>query len=422
MAKRPTFFLSSTIYDFRDLRGAIKYILESRGCRVLASEFNDFRANLDQHSYESCLTNIDQADFFILLVGGRVGGWYDEPKRVSITQQEYRYAYERHKAGTLRIVTLVRDEVWQLREDRKALAKHLATLDLTDKERREVSQFPSRFSTDADFVSSFLTEIGRNVETALAVKRGTEKPTGNWIHIFREFRDVADVLQPLTFSGLTADEAAYRKALQCELIGILKRLLLKYKGDALDPRYAIVSHFETYAIEAPLDPDSTTRIPGDEWGKFSVTMFHMFGVSPIELVVVADALTSSLFLEYDGASGAYRQMETYHALAKLIEEVRSFNKGLTPELLTTLVAYSPKSRGGKDVPADIPSQQLAMLHGLGLRWVNIVSLAKALILHLEGRPFEMPKLMPFSPVKGLEEKRNAELASDDDTRRWLGIG
>jgi hypothetical protein len=42
MSKRPTFFLSSTIFDFKDLRSAIKYALEARGCEVLASEFNDF--------------------------------------------------------------------------------------------------------------------------------------------------------------------------------------------------------------------------------------------------------------------------------------------------------------------------------------------------------------------------------------------
>jgi hypothetical protein len=40
--KPPTFFLSSTIYDFKDLRSAIKYYLEQQGCRVLASDFNDF--------------------------------------------------------------------------------------------------------------------------------------------------------------------------------------------------------------------------------------------------------------------------------------------------------------------------------------------------------------------------------------------
>jgi len=421
MAKRPTFFLSSTIYDFRDLRGAIKYMLEDRGCRVLASEFNDFDGNLDQHSYEACLGNIDQADHFILLVGGRVGGWYDEPNRVSITQQEYRHAYERHKAGALKIVTLVRDEVWQLREDRKALARHLAKLDMTDKERKQVASFQSRFATDAEFVGAFLTEIGRNRETAAAVREGTDKPTGNWIYQFRDFRDVADVLHPLTFGGLTADEAAYRKALQHELIGILKRLLLKYEGEALDPRYAVIKHWEKYGLRESPKEGAWVRLPGHDWGQFSTIMFALLGLSPFELVVVADALTSSLFLKYDGSTGGYEQTDAYRALAKLVEEIRLFNSRLTVETLTPLIECSPRSRGGADVPVEISAHKLATLHGLALRWVNIVSLSRSLIVHLHGQEFTMPGLMPFSPVHGLEAKLDIELPNEDDVRRWVGI-
>jgi Domain of unknown function (DUF4062) len=78
---RPTIFISSTIYDFRDMRSAIKDHLEENGCRVLASEFNDFTKPLDKHSYQACLDTIQQADFFLLLVGTRVGGWYDQPNR-----------------------------------------------------------------------------------------------------------------------------------------------------------------------------------------------------------------------------------------------------------------------------------------------------------------------------------------------------
>ena len=37
MKNRPTFFLSSTIFDFRDLRSALKHYLEVQGCTVLAS-------------------------------------------------------------------------------------------------------------------------------------------------------------------------------------------------------------------------------------------------------------------------------------------------------------------------------------------------------------------------------------------------
>jgi Domain of unknown function (DUF4062) len=40
--KKPTVFISSTIYDFKDLRSAIKYYLEELGFEVFASDYNDF--------------------------------------------------------------------------------------------------------------------------------------------------------------------------------------------------------------------------------------------------------------------------------------------------------------------------------------------------------------------------------------------
>ena len=97
--RRPAFFLSSTIYDFKDFRSSLKFYLEEQGCAVLASEFNDFPKPLDAHSYQACIGTLNKADYFIFLVGTRVGGWFNRSERVSITQQEYREAYELHKQG-----------------------------------------------------------------------------------------------------------------------------------------------------------------------------------------------------------------------------------------------------------------------------------------------------------------------------------
>lgn len=66
--RRPTFFISSTIFDFRDLRSALKFYLEEQGCQVLTSETNDFKKPLDEHSYDACLKAIEAADYFILLM------------------------------------------------------------------------------------------------------------------------------------------------------------------------------------------------------------------------------------------------------------------------------------------------------------------------------------------------------------------
>src|SRR5205085_2487471 len=142
--KPPTFFLSSTIYDFKDLRSAIKYYLEQQGCRVLASDFNDFPHPPEKHSYEACLKAIAEADFFVLLIGARVGGWFDEPNQVSITQQEYREAYRLHKEGNLKLLSFVRADVWRMKDDRKLLAKHIEGLDLDPGAKAQVLLTPTR--------------------------------------------------------------------------------------------------------------------------------------------------------------------------------------------------------------------------------------------------------------------------------------
>ena len=162
-------------------------------------------------------------------------------------------------------------------------------------------------------------------------------------------------------------------------------------------------------------------LEGPEWDSFSAVMFHLLALSPFELVVVADALTSSLFLEFDSATGGYVQTEAYRALAKLIDEIRRINAALNVQSLAVILEQTPRARGGRDVPVEIEATKLALLHGVGLRWVNIISLARALSLHLDGQPFAMPNLMPFSPVHGLEEKLDTEMASEADTRRWIGI-
>ena len=47
---QPTVFVSSTIYDFADMRSALKYWLGEMGFRALLSEYNDFQKNLNTNS------------------------------------------------------------------------------------------------------------------------------------------------------------------------------------------------------------------------------------------------------------------------------------------------------------------------------------------------------------------------------------
>jgi hypothetical protein len=420
MASRPTFFLSSTIYDFRDLRGAIKFSLEARGCRVLASEFNDFGENLAQHSYEACLSNIAQADYFVLLIGSRVGGWYDAPARVSITQQEYRAAYELHLQGKLRLVSFVRQEVWQLKEDRKELTRYLSNLSLTDSEKTAVATAPSKFANDADFVAAFITEVGRNVETGQAVKTGSAKPTGNWIHQFRDFRDIHDVLGPLAFSGLTSEDAAYRQALQGELLKVMSALTAKADGQVLDFRPRLKRGLTAQPITVETRHLSHQTVELQAWNDFTTAFFQVMGLR-FETVVIDDALTSTIFLDFDPDRGGYVQSAAYDALSKLWDEIRQFNGLSTMDNVAIIFATTPKALGRKTGPYELSTDKVALLYGLAHRWINIVSLCQALIAHLAGQAYQAPELLPFSPIQGLEEHIMSERVTPADLRVALGL-
>ena len=420
MPHRPTFFLSSTIYDFRDLRSAIKFSLEERGCRVLASEFNDFGGNLDEHSYEACLSNIKHADYFVLLIGARVGGWYDAKDRISITQQEYRTAYDLHKQGRLRLVTFVRREVWQLKEERRELSQFLSTIALEDSERNAIVGSPSKFANDADFISAFITEIGRNVETGQAVLRGEAKPTGNWIHQFGGFRDIYDVLHPLAFTGLTSEEAAYRKALQGELLIVMSRLLAKYNGAVIDVRTALKRGLSAHPITVEIRNHGSLEVELRAWNEFTTVFFQVLGLR-FETVVIDDALTSTIFLKYDADNGAYVQSPAYEALSSLLDQIRFFNEFATLEHFSILFETSPRQLGRKEGPYNLPVEKVAVLYSIAHRWINIVSLCQALIYHLEGHPFEPPELMPFSPIVGFEDAIMSERVSVAELRTALKL-
>ena len=104
---KPVVFISSTIYDFSDLRSSMKYWLTEMGFNAQLSENNDFIKDTNQNSYDACLDAVKQCDYFILLIGSRRGGMYPG-ENISITRKEYRTAYELAKEGKIKkIIVLV---------------------------------------------------------------------------------------------------------------------------------------------------------------------------------------------------------------------------------------------------------------------------------------------------------------------------
>ena len=122
------------------------------------------------HTYEACLKTLEHADYFILLIGSRVGGWYDKENKISITQQEYRAAYQRHLKGKLKIISFVRNDVWQYREDRNELSRFLEKQAIDPGAKHDIVNHPSKWANDSEFICRFISEVCKNEETKKALK------------------------------------------------------------------------------------------------------------------------------------------------------------------------------------------------------------------------------------------------------------
>jgi len=89
----PRVFISSTYYNLRHVRNAIKEFIESVGFQpVLSEEFDVFYAH-GKSAQQSCLDETKKCDFYILIIGTRYGTIFPNDS-LSITHREYREAVE----------------------------------------------------------------------------------------------------------------------------------------------------------------------------------------------------------------------------------------------------------------------------------------------------------------------------------------
>jgi hypothetical protein len=416
--KRPTFFISSTIYDFVDLRSALKYFLEAHGCRVLASECNDFPVDRNVHSYQACLRAIEEADYFILLVGSRVGGWFDERQRVSITQSEYRRARELQDEGSLKLINFVRGDVWTIREDRRQLAKYLRSLPIPEAVATSIVSRPGKFAEDAQFIADFLSEVSRNAETKAAASGDKPLPTGNWIHVFNSFKDITDVLISHLFLSTSLEELALRSVVRLELRDLLAQCLLKVKGAVVSPRGVIDTFHQSNPVSMPDRAKSTTVIDTPLWQRLSSYSIHLLG-RVLQAPVLDKAIASPVFLKFDREGERYETTPVFSALVKLREEVTAFNRACNTENLSVVFGNSKRARPDVGAAIDIPTAQLVgLLHPFD-RWANVVALCESLVLHFEGGQFKVPTLRPDSPIVGMPSELEAERVNSKDLTVYL---
>lgn len=318
--KKPRVFISSTIYDFKDLRSAIKFYLEENGFEVVTSETSDFPVDNHKNSYQACLDAISTCDYFILFIGSRVGGKYKYQKEgktetITITRAEYRRAYELFKEDKIKLINFVRKEIYDVREDRKGLEDVLLALDLQENERTLVKEHESRIIKNAGEIFRFLEEVSRNVEMKKANQ--TESaiyPTGNWIYQFSSFNDIVSVLKNTLNINRGLAKQIWMENIRTEVIENIVCLTQKVS----DGR--IVKNFQPGLIGTDkLYSAHDFKLSGrDLWKLYYFNTIGLPNVLALKYDVMRRALQSETFFDYDSEEQRLKPNKIYYFLHKLI--------------------------------------------------------------------------------------------------------
>lgn len=296
---------------------------------------------------------------------------------------------------------------------------HKSIADLDDEIRSNIASRPTKFASDNEFIVSFIDEISRNKETAAAVKGRGPMPVGNWVHPFTRFSDIRDVLDPLILNGLSVRHAAGRKALQNQLLTLLRDVVPIIKDKAMIPAPTILK----LAKEIDLKTDDLTgsvRLPDQIFNRLIFLAMIAPNTTLSEAGLEA-ALGSDLLLEYVPAEGNFKQTPAYDLLTELLDQIRKLEKARTGfNLNEIIVRGSPRNRGA-DKSVTVPTHLVAGVLHILFRWADIATLAKALAQALDGKPLVAPQRMPITPFREQEEELKREQASLEQIRTFVGL-
>ena len=383
---KPSFFISSTIYDFSDLRSALKWWLEENNYTVNASEFNDFNKPLDTNSYEACLNAIDNCDYFILILGDRIGGMYDTV--TTITQKEYQHAYERMLSGKIKIINLIRRDTWTNFSDTKKKIKELKANPKIDNSLIE------NFLNDEEKIRyKFIDEVRRVEEMKLG-----ELPKNNWIHSFTTFADIVDILRIELGGKLDLTYKQNRFIAINDIKNNLRKICIKQDGEI----YPIAFLAKKLWDDFDFDFDHPNfRFSNEQYVNYASFYISCLQIKPLNISRIETLYKGGYFLEYDKdkndfVNGSANQMATQ--LISIYQKINDLHKTIYKDSSKRILEL-----GKKNDNSHLKGTKLEVFFALDFRdcVVNCIKLSKSLYRSLMGLEYKVPEINYINrlPVK-----------------------
>jgi len=423
MKNKPSIYISSTIFDFEDIRSALKHWLEEQGYEVLLSEANDFPVNRSKDSYQACLDAIGRCDYFVLFIGSRVGGLFDKDKQISITRKEYQRAYELAQQGNIKIISFVRKSVWNYRHCQKELEKYLKKefcirKEIDEKDIEAILNRPSDFATQAKQIISFIDEVARIEEMREAADGNkTDRPISNWIHAFSTFKEIVDCLK-IEF----AIDDNRKKKLTCllekEICENLTEILIWYEKEG----HVLEACYDGDIIRKEIQgdsQDSSLLNAKDLCSRFFNCWLFNCTCNKMSTRYISQSIDSGVFLKYNNSNGKYEQTRLSDALWLLQREIQFLQKLIASSGMELFNEYY-KLKISDDDQVEIANKKLGNLLSVSDRRYNIIYLSKAILRTINGNTDLLDRFTPkpFSPFEDVEENLKRERPDEDKVMNW----
>lgn len=440
---KPSAFISSTVRDFGDLRGALRYWLEESGFDVRASEYADMEVNPGANTFEACFDAIRGSDFYILLIGERYGSPFDQGGNISVTRQEYRVAYASFIATGRPVPVLFARAETKLVSDNWQHAK-----------RPEPPPF-----VDAVSIHDFIEEVTRFEEHQQAVQGSSPPPAANWLYSFHTFKDIIDALKVVLalrpdipreriYTSMVLDleellstffvkeqyrprrDAPAMKAFVDELLALGEdgeQALTEFEALEVD-RLHIGHRLYMRSIIQAHQLDISTHEPVVLTGREPVRLaFYLVGGRAHPDTMAARAIrvaaTSGALLDYDPESRSLNETPISVATTELVRQLEHY-ASLYEQADPTATALSvrlPAATNSASPRYDLAFHDALILWGLYHSAENLYRRAASLYRYLQ-RKRETPlpsALLPTSPLGEVTETQiRRERASREDVRRW----
>jgi len=333
MSNQPSVFISSTIKEFRDLRSAIAFTLSEQGFIVYQSEASDFDIKGDRTAIDECFENIDNSDYYILLIGNKRGNLFEEG--VSITRQEYRVA---------------RSAFMSLRRPR--LFFYLRR----DTEKSSQSSHAEQLASgidDPEHLKSFIEEIQQpGIEGA-----------PNYLTRFDDFKELMQSLIVRMNLGRNLAEKLVRYSLLSELLSNLTHIMNRSGTSVFLPHHFMSKVRERLNITSN-DIYGKITVEDDLVLPLGMALIGRTKGEELSTKIIETALNQGIFLTFDRATGNLQESSLHIALRQIFEDI---------QLLRSLDSSNAPQGWGLNIVTAVSAKRKGDLHTLNLACIDLAS-------------------------------------------------